>query len=75
LVTSSQVTLVLFSRINFQGSFRVFRGNRNVANLSLFGFNNLTSSLVLVGRILTDAEITTIRSTGIPPRDILIVQQ
>jgi hypothetical protein len=75
VVTSSEVTLVLFSRINFQGSFRVFRGNRNVANLSQFNFNNLTSSLILVGRILTDAEINTIRSTGIPPRDILVIRQ
>ena len=73
--SSSQVTLVLFARINFQGSFRVYRGNRSVANLSADGFNNVTSSLILVGRVLTDAEIATIRRTGTPPRDILVVRQ
>lgn len=73
VVQRSEVTLVLFSRINFQGSFRVFRGSQNVANLG--NFNNVTSSLVLVGRNLTDAEIAQIRSTGRPPQDILIVRQ
>jgi len=73
VVESSQVTLVLFSRINFQGSFRVFRGSQNVANLG--NFDNVTSSLILVGRNLTDAEISQIQSTGRPPRDILIIRQ
>lgn len=73
VVESSQVTLVLFSRINFQGSFRVFRGSQNVANLG--NFDNITSSFILVGRNLTDAEISQIQSTGRPPRDILIIRQ
>jgi hypothetical protein len=75
VVTSGEVTLVLFSRINFQGSFRVYRGSRNVANLAQNGFNNVTSSLIVVGRILTDSEINQIRRTGTPPRDILVVRQ
>jgi len=75
VVQSSQVTLVLFSGINFQGSFRVFRGTQNVANLGNFNFNNVTSSFILVGRILTDSEISTIRNTGRPPQDILIIRQ
>lgn len=75
LVNSSQVTLVIFARINFQGSFRVYRGNRSVANLALANFNNVTSSLILVGRILTDTEINQIRTTGTPPSDILIIRQ
>lgn len=75
VVQSSQVTLVLFSRINFQGSFRVFRGSQNVANLSNFNFNNVTSSFILVGRNLTNSEISRIQSTGTPPRDILIIRQ
>ena len=75
VVQSSQVTLVLFSRINFQGSFRVFRGSQNVANLGTLGFDNVTSSLILVGRILTDNEITQIQNTGRPPQDILIIRQ
>jgi hypothetical protein len=74
-VQSNQVTLVLFSRINFQGSFRVFRGSQNVANLGNFNFNNVTSSFILVGRNLTNAEISQIQSTGRPPQDILIIRQ
>ncbi|EPY06229.1 hypothetical protein PAALTS15_15976 [Paenibacillus alvei TS-15] len=75
VVQRNEVTLVLFSRINFQGSFRVFRGSQNVANLGNFNFNNVTSSFILVGRNLTNAEIAKIQSTGIPPRDILIIRQ
>jgi len=75
VVESSQVTLVLFSRINFQGSFRVFRGSQNVANLNNFNFNNVTSSLILVGRILTSSEISQIQSTGRAPRDVLVIRQ
>lgn len=75
VVQSSQVTLVLFSQINFQGSFRVFRGSQNVANLSNFNFNNVTSSLILVGRNLTNTEISQIQSSGRPPQDVLIIRQ
>jgi hypothetical protein len=75
VVSSSEVTLVLFSQTNFQGSFRVFRGNRSVSNLSQVDFNNRTSSLILVGRNLSDSAINRIRNTGVPPRDILIVRQ
>ncbi|UYO07033.1 hypothetical protein [Paenibacillus sp. PSB04] len=74
-VQSNQVTLVLFSRINFQGSFRVFRGSQNVANLGNFNFNNVTSSFILVGRNLTNSEISQIQRTGRPPQDILIIRQ
>lgn len=75
VVQRSQVTLVLFSRINFQGSFRVFRGSQNVANLSNFKFNNVTSSFILVGRNLTNSQISQIQSTGVPPQDILRISQ
>lgn len=75
VVERSEVTLVLFSRINFQGSFRVFRGTQNVANLGNFNFDNVTSSFILVGRNLTNTEISRIQSTGRPPRDILIIRQ
>lgn len=70
---TDSVTLVLFSRINFQGSIRIFRGSQNVSNLG--SFNNLTSSFILVGRDLTNSEIQRIQSTGNPPRDILVVRQ
>ncbi len=75
VVQSSEVTLVLFSQINFQGSFRVFRGSQNVANLGNFNFNNITSSLILVGRNLTNSQIAQIQSTGRPPQDILRINQ
>lgn len=75
VVQSSEVTLVLFSQINFQGSFRVFRGSQNIANLSTFNFNNVTSSFILVGRNLTNSQISQIQSTGRPPQDILIIRQ
>lgn len=75
VVQSSEVTLVLFSGTNFQGSFRVFRGSQNVANLGNLNFNNVTSSFILVGRNLTNAQINRIQSTGTPPRDILIIRQ
>lgn len=71
--TTDSVTLVLFSRINFQGSIRIFRGRQNVSNLG--NFNNLTSSLILVGRNLTNSQIQQIQSTGTPPRDILVIRQ
>ncbi|WP_339323827.1 hypothetical protein [Paenibacillus sp. FSL W8-0194] len=74
-VQPSQVTLVLFSQVNFRGAFRVFRGSQNVANLGTFNFDNVTSSLILVGRNLTNAEIAEIQRTGRPPQDILIVRQ
>ncbi|MFG1731070.1 hypothetical protein PAEVO_32010 [Paenibacillus sp. GM2FR] len=72
---SSEITLVLFSRINFQGAFRVFRGSQNVANLANFNFNNVTSSFIVVGRNLTDAEISQIQRTARPPQDILVIRQ
>ncbi|MDQ0192820.1 hypothetical protein [Paenibacillus wynnii] len=75
VVQSSEVTLVLFSRINFQGSFRVYRGSQSVANLGNSNFNNVTSSFVLVGRNLTNAEISQIQNTSRPPQDVLIIRQ
>ncbi|GBG10126.1 hypothetical protein PAT3040_04843 [Paenibacillus agaridevorans] len=73
VVNRRQVTLVLFSDINFRGSVRIFRGSQNVASLP--DFNDVTSSLVLVGRRLTNSQINEIRRTGNPPRDILSISQ
>lgn len=75
VVQSNQVTLVLFSGINYQGSFRVFRGSQSVANLSNFNFNNVTSSFILVGRNLTNAQIARIQITRTPPQDIIGIRQ
>lgn len=75
VVQRAEITLVLFSGINFQGSFRVFRGSQNVANLGNLNFNNVTSSFIVVGRNLTDAEISQIQRTARPPQDILVIRQ
>jgi hypothetical protein len=75
VVAPNEVTLVLFSRTNFQGAFRVFRGTQNVPDLRAFNFNNVTSSFILVGRNLTNAQISQIQSTSTPPRDILVIRQ
>lgn len=75
VVNRRQVTLVLFADINFRGSFRVFRGSQSVSNLITMNFNDVTSSLILVGRNLTNAQINEIRRTGIPPRDIVVIRQ
>jgi hypothetical protein len=75
VVNASEVTLILFSRTNFRGTFRVFRGSQSIANLSNNNFNNVTSSFILVGRILTDTQINRIRSTRVPPNDIVIIRQ
>lgn len=73
IVDSQEVTLVLWSRTNFRGVRRVFRGSISVANLG--NYDNRMSSLVLVGRRLTNAQINNIQNTNIPPRDILVVRQ
>ncbi|MHA0857364.1 hypothetical protein [Paenibacillus sp. CMAA1364] len=70
-----QVTLVLFSRNNFQGTVRVFRGSQSIANLSNYNFNNVTSSFILVSCRLTDQHIQQIQRTGTPPCDILVISR
>jgi hypothetical protein len=75
VVNPAQVTLILFANTNFRGPFRVFRGSQNVARLGPLMFNNVTSSFIVVGRILTNAQINQIRSTGTPPRDVLVINQ
>lgn len=74
LTNPAQVTLVLFRDINYQGPFRVFRGSRSVADLRTLGFNNQTSSLILVGRRLTDQEIRRIQATAAAPGGIVTIR-
>ncbi len=71
----NDVTLVLFSGLNFQGSFRVFRGAQTIRNLSSRSFNNVTSSLVLVEDRLSNAQINRIRRTRNVPDDIVVIRQ
>lgn len=72
---SANVTLVLFSQTSYQGTFRVFRGDREIANLGNFDFNNRTSSLIFIGRNLTDAEIRDIQSSRRAPRNIVEIRE
>lgn len=69
------VTLVLFSRNNFQGSFRIFSGSTNVANLSRFNFNNVTSSFILAGTRITESQVREIQRTSVLPCDVLVINQ
>lgn len=67
------VTLVMWSRTNFRGTRRVYRGNTNIADLG--NYNDRMSSFVLIGRRLTDAEINAIGNNNRPPAGILIIRQ
>ncbi|QGQ96023.1 hypothetical protein EHS13_14625 [Paenibacillus psychroresistens] len=72
---SSRITLILFASPEFRGKFLVFRGSQNVGNLGNRDFNNDTSSLILVGRRLTDNQIDQIRRTGTPPNDVVVIRR
>lgn len=61
---SSNATLVLFTRTNFRGNFRVFRGNRNLADLDDIIGGNDPESLISSNSRLTLAQIRAIRDTG-----------
>lgn len=71
---NGRVTLVLFSGTAYQGDFRVFRGNRDIANLGNFGFNNRTSSFIFVGRNLTTSQIREIQRTRTAPRNVVEIR-
>ncbi|OMF74559.1 hypothetical protein [Paenibacillus glucanolyticus] len=65
--TSSRATLVLFSRRNFKGVFRVFRGSTNIADLGDIIGGEEPESIISSNRFLTLAEIREIRDTGVLP--------
>jgi len=73
VVDRNAVTLLLFSRTNFRGTMRSYRGNTTVSDLG--DFDNRMSSLIVVGRRLSDAEIDDIRNNRVPPRNILQIEQ
>jgi hypothetical protein len=75
LTNPAQVTLVLFRDVGYQGPFRVFRGSQAVADLRTLGFNNRTSSLILVGRRLSDQEIRRIQASRSAPGGIVTIRQ
>lgn len=74
IVNPHEVTLVLFSRNNFHGNIRVFRGYQNIANLANHNFNNVASSFILVRCRLSDQQIRQIQRTCSPPSDILVIK-
>ncbi len=67
-----EVTMILFADNNFRGSNRVYRGS-TVVN-SLGDFNDQASSLIVVGRRLSDSQVNHIISNRRPPSDVLFVR-
>nr|WP_072335354.1 MULTISPECIES: hypothetical protein [unclassified Paenibacillus] len=61
---SANATLVLFTRTNFRGSFRVFRGSVNLRDLDDIIGDNDAESLIMSNSRLTLEQIRTIRRTG-----------
>lgn len=61
---SANATLVLFTRSNFRGNFRVFRGTRNIPDLDDIIGGNDPESLIISRRRLTLEQIREIRRTG-----------
>lgn len=70
---SRDITLILFSRTDYRGDFRVYRGNTNVRDLG--NFDNRMSSLICVGRRLSDQEIRRIVNRRNVPNNILEILQ
>ncbi|MNC22574.1 hypothetical protein D3C76_245690 [compost metagenome] len=62
--TSSNATLVLFTRTRFRGSFRVLRGNRNIRDLDDYINGNDVESIISTNQRLTLTQIRNIRDTG-----------
>lgn len=60
-------TLVVFTEANYQGSFRVFRGETNIADLREFNLENAIVSFVMADRTITSAEINQIRENARVP--------
>lgn len=62
--TSSNATLVLFTRTRFRGNFRVLRGNRSIRDLDDFISGNDVESIISTNQRLTLEQIRNIRSSG-----------
>ncbi|TVX94329.1 hypothetical protein [Paenibacillus agilis] len=66
--TSANATLVLFTRINFKGNFRIYRGSRNIPDLDDLIAGNDVESLISSNIRLTEAQVREIRRTGTLPQ-------
>lgn len=62
--TSSNATLVLFTRTRFRGSFRILRGNRTIRDLDDFLSGRDVESLISTNQRLTAAQVRAIRDSG-----------
>ena len=62
--TSSNATLVLFTRTRFRGNFRVLRGNRTLRDLDDLISGNDVESIISTNQRLTLQQIRNIRSSG-----------
>ncbi|HBS44048.1 MAG TPA: hypothetical protein DEA91_05495 [Paenibacillus sp.] len=65
--TSSNATLVLFTRTQFRGNFRVLRGNHSIRDLDDFISGNDVESIISTNQRLTLEQIRNIRSSGTLP--------
>lgn len=66
--TSANATLVLFTRINFKGNFRIYRGSRNIPDLDDLIAGNDVESLISSNIRLSEAQVREIRRTGTLPQ-------
>ncbi|MOA15199.1 hypothetical protein D3C78_1353470 [compost metagenome] len=62
--TSSNVTLVLFTRTRFRGNFRILRGNRSIADLDDLINGQDVESIISTNQRLTVQQVRNIRSSG-----------
>ncbi|MNN09454.1 hypothetical protein D3C76_791210 [compost metagenome] len=62
--TSSNATLVLFTRTRFRGNFRILRGNRSLADLDDLINGQDVESIISSNQRLTVQQVRNIRSSG-----------
>ncbi|WP_010269135.1 hypothetical protein [Paenibacillus senegalensis] len=62
--TSSNATLVLFTRTGFRGNFRILRGNRSIRDLDDLIAGNDVESIISTNQRLTVEQVRAIRNAG-----------
>ncbi|GIP50224.1 hypothetical protein IM700_000190 [Paenibacillus sp. DXFW5] len=65
--SSSNATLVLFTRTRFRGSFRILRGSRRINDLDDLINGNDVESIIATNQRLTAAQVRQIRTSGTLP--------
>jgi hypothetical protein len=61
---SANATLVLFTRPNFRGAYRIIRGTRNIPDLDDIVAGESPDSLIISRVRLTTQQVRNIRNTG-----------